>query len=714
MLKRCVIHIGTEKTGTSSIQHLLSANRERFASEGVVYPRFTGEHGGSQEGFVVACKPESTAIAKKLGLTNPEKLRAYRDELLASVADQISSTAGAHTLLISSEHFHSRLTNQADIQSLKLLLCQFATQFQIIVYFRRQDKLALSRYSTVLKTGTTPKSVFQDLSKKSNFYYYDYLSVYSNWAAVFGAENVSVGLYEKNEWKRHDLLTDFCNRANLTIDNKDRPPRINESLSSEGIALMKALNERWVKKYSDTRGALRQLVALSIATHHPGEATLSSRRDALNFLQHFKEGNELLRHEAFADRVDPLFDDDVSCYPEAAPNLPQPDFKTLAKFILALPARDKKRTKELLRLAGRTWLSRIRQSLPHVLLKKHASTPTHIDRDLYFHVGLPKAGSTSLQRSFFSQHPQLVQLEEFKRRGIKWMFGESKSKLRLLHLQPQAYLSNHVSQILSRVAGDHPEGTLLGSMEALILLPPKKFEFLITTMEETFRSLNLIFILRNPLQRLPSAYLHAIRTKARTGNHATIPDKALTPSFEEWLLRGPFPVKSLSNLSLHDKVPLSATPEHLDTRFNYTVNVRKAVEVLGAKQVHVLLFEDLVKNNQLFMDHFCEILGIDPRQNPISNLPHENTGMSVAEWEFICALEQADMEERRAWWRKTKNERRTELQKAKEVGKVEKFAPSITPESHQWICRKTAPFHRWLDTTYNLDLKAKGYPVDVD
>ena len=56
--RRCIIHIGTEKTGTSSIQHFLSMNRAALAEQGVLYTDFTGSDGGSQWGFVVASNPD--------------------------------------------------------------------------------------------------------------------------------------------------------------------------------------------------------------------------------------------------------------------------------------------------------------------------------------------------------------------------------------------------------------------------------------------------------------------------------------------------------------------------------------------------------------------------------------------------------------------------------------------------------------------------------
>lgn len=37
-MSKVVLHIGTEKTGTTSIQHFMSQNRQALLAKGIVYP----------------------------------------------------------------------------------------------------------------------------------------------------------------------------------------------------------------------------------------------------------------------------------------------------------------------------------------------------------------------------------------------------------------------------------------------------------------------------------------------------------------------------------------------------------------------------------------------------------------------------------------------------------------------------------------------------
>ena len=79
---RIVLHIGTEKTGTSSVQHFLSKNRVALAAEGVVYPRFTGPNGGSQWGVVAAVleQPWKMDIGTRLGIRDEIGAETYRQQ----------------------------------------------------------------------------------------------------------------------------------------------------------------------------------------------------------------------------------------------------------------------------------------------------------------------------------------------------------------------------------------------------------------------------------------------------------------------------------------------------------------------------------------------------------------------------------------------------------------------------------------------------------
>ncbi len=96
----CILHLGAEKTGTSSIQKYFGVHREALLREGTWYPEsFTNPPGH------VHIKLSSAAIDGSLDSSDPQGA-AFRAELDGARA------RGAKTVVFSSEFFHSELRDE--------------------------------------------------------------------------------------------------------------------------------------------------------------------------------------------------------------------------------------------------------------------------------------------------------------------------------------------------------------------------------------------------------------------------------------------------------------------------------------------------------------------------------------------------------------------------------------------------------------------------
>lgn len=318
---RIVLHIGTEKTGTSSVQKFLAKNRTALAAEGVVYPRFTGTDDGSQWGFVAAVQPRpwQTEIGARLGIWGEAEANAYRQRLLEAIDTELRACPSRHTMILSSEHFHSRLITPAMLRALKSLLGRWSDSVEVVVYFRRQDRVAVSLYSTRLKVGQTEPCVFPVVSDEPLPYYYDYERIYANWSQVFGKQAVQVGIFAPDYLVGGDLLTDFCGRAGVAVKGKKWPAKINESLSDVGVQLVLELNRQWPNKPAKGVNLSRELLAARIARENPGRSFPASRSQAQAFYAHFVAGNARLAKAVFPPMEGALFDENFSDYPDVLP-----------------------------------------------------------------------------------------------------------------------------------------------------------------------------------------------------------------------------------------------------------------------------------------------------------------------------------------------------------------------------------------------------------
>jgi hypothetical protein len=186
MTRRAILHIGTEKTGTTTLQHFLSTNRKELAARGFLYPRFCGavNHTGLA---VFALDPaRRDPIEEPFGVRSEADVAPFRARLREAARLELADGA---TAIFSNEHCHSRLTHVGEVACLKALLDEFFDDVQICVYLRRQDQLAVSSYSTHLKAGGVSRNILPRTSAEDPYFNYD--KSLSLWESAFGAAGIS-------------------------------------------------------------------------------------------------------------------------------------------------------------------------------------------------------------------------------------------------------------------------------------------------------------------------------------------------------------------------------------------------------------------------------------------------------------------------------------------------------------------------------------------
>src|SRR5271163_1194160 len=114
MLSQCWLHIGTEKTGTTSIRNFLAQNRATLLAQGYLYPTAAGEPGhGALTAFALDdSKSDSTRLA--LGIDRPDLVPAFRQDLLAAFDKEIAAS-GASQIIVSNELLSTRLRTMDEL-----------------------------------------------------------------------------------------------------------------------------------------------------------------------------------------------------------------------------------------------------------------------------------------------------------------------------------------------------------------------------------------------------------------------------------------------------------------------------------------------------------------------------------------------------------------------------------------------------------------------
>lgn len=299
--RRIVLHIGAEKTGTTSIQAWFANQRERWESLGVLYPRAAGVRNHMR----LAHWAHDEAAGAPGG---------PHAEFPAELAAECARTRAA-TIVLSNEHCHSRLTGVGQIRRLQELLASLADDIRVVLYLRRQDRLAVSLFSTALKMGHAPLSILPSLEQGLP-YYYDFHAVVRNWSAVFGEKRLDVRLFDTRAFEEGSLLRDFATAAGLPASaGIPEPVRDNESLTEPAQRFLHGLNAG-PQLPGGRQGPARRDVVDLLARRYAGRGMQPSRADAEYFYAAFRDSNEHVRRTCFPDRPPPLFDEDFGEYPE--------------------------------------------------------------------------------------------------------------------------------------------------------------------------------------------------------------------------------------------------------------------------------------------------------------------------------------------------------------------------------------------------------------
>jgi hypothetical protein len=183
-----ILHIGTHKTGTSTLQSLLVRAAPRLLEHGVSYVEAGRENR-------IAHHPLAWALRGRRQ-TSMEVWERVRRELAAP---------GARTRILSTEGFWFEDPAQVKEQ------LGYDGEIRIVAYLRRQDAFLQSLYKQTVSSGRKIDFAkwLEEMGRRG-----DYLAVVDRWAEAFGKDAIAVRPYEHGG-KTIDVVDDFFSLIGL-------------------------------------------------------------------------------------------------------------------------------------------------------------------------------------------------------------------------------------------------------------------------------------------------------------------------------------------------------------------------------------------------------------------------------------------------------------------------------------------------------------------
>ncbi len=305
MPRDLILHIGTSKTGSTSIQHLLNINRTALLAQGISYPATPA---GNLHILLAAAFTSFPAMFSETdnvmwqGRKPEVAIESHLAELEAEIA---ALPADVSRIILSCEQFSMYQRTQADVRRLRDFVYKLADRCIVVVYLRRQDEHFASLYSQFLRLGKIDEP---DMQKLHPFHQdYDYAAFMARWADVFGKENVMPRIFERPAAGRFDVLEDFAGVCGFDLASMKVLAEVNknQSMTQAGQLALRRLGLRLNRDTPDKApvGAIWQRITDAVSTASPGKGWLPTQANARAFMDRYAASNEAVRAAYFPEKT---------------------------------------------------------------------------------------------------------------------------------------------------------------------------------------------------------------------------------------------------------------------------------------------------------------------------------------------------------------------------------------------------------------------------
>lgn len=217
MVKRCILHIGMHKTGSSSIQDSLHGNlkNEQFHYAELDRPNHSGA-------VMYAFAPlfQSPVDVARGWTVSVERKQAARQMLERAFAE-----CPSETLIISAE---AMCAGQMDVRALQQFVQARSDEVKVVGYVRPPRASTESRFQQHVKVH---------LPMEPARSWPGYRKQLARFDALFGRENVEFWRFDPATFPGGCVVADFCQRLGIALDPA-WVKRSNEGLSRPAIALL--------------------------------------------------------------------------------------------------------------------------------------------------------------------------------------------------------------------------------------------------------------------------------------------------------------------------------------------------------------------------------------------------------------------------------------------------------------------------------------------
>lgn len=313
-MKTLYLHIGTPKTGTTSIQHFCYDNMDRLSEEGYYYPElpFKYENKGKYRNGLFL----EAIYYNEEGNREIEKEKENFNLGLKAIEEYFNTY---DNIILSDEGIWTACFNRKRGKNLMEELQQNAQsagyQIKIIVYLRRQDDFLVSWYNQLIKHNISNKNTIswdEYFQNYSQYVQLDYLRCLKKLKNIFGMENIIVRRFDRQYFKGGSLIADFLDIFGIElndcfyVDNDYK--KFNTKMSENACEIKRIINSTTEMNIDEIRKFEWILREFSPISEEKYPCSMMSEDESYELMQLYELSNRKIAKRYINDGK-PLFSD---------------------------------------------------------------------------------------------------------------------------------------------------------------------------------------------------------------------------------------------------------------------------------------------------------------------------------------------------------------------------------------------------------------------
>lgn len=300
---KAIIDIGDQKTGSKSRQTFLRRNSDELSRNGCCLLESTKvvDYDMGLAAYAGRKAARDTFLNKK-NISNGSDLDRFIEE---GVEKELKENA-CHTVFFSFEGLmHLEVS---EVEKLTSMLYQHFSEIFVIGFLRRQDRKAVSAYTTRLKNGAATDLNVLYFSN-GNPRGADYYERFERWRKFVPKENITFINYDECE----DVTRKFVDVADIPGELIFDEARRNTSMSALGSEVLRRFNKDLAHRneYKNRKERVRTV----IRNYYTGESFRPAKKEAEALFWKFSDSNEKLA-KSLGAKEKYFFDENFSEYPD--------------------------------------------------------------------------------------------------------------------------------------------------------------------------------------------------------------------------------------------------------------------------------------------------------------------------------------------------------------------------------------------------------------